>query len=83
MLVKGKLAKTTKSTIENTQKTIPIKQQNTENKNQERMSIAKAFDFALSLKEKAVSIGTIKDYRRKIKLFIALMEETCPKKNIR
>jgi hypothetical protein len=84
VLVKGKLTKITKSAIENTQKTTPIKEQNTENKNQEGMSIVKAFDFALSLKEKAVSIGTIKDYKRKIKLFIAWMEEThATKKNIR
>ena len=53
----GKLTKITKSTIENTQKKIPLKEQNTENKNQEGMSIVKAFDLAVSLKEKAVSIG--------------------------
>jgi hypothetical protein len=52
VLVKGKLTKITKSAIENTQKTTPIKEQNTENKNQEGMSIVKAFDFALSLKKK-------------------------------
>ena len=57
MLVKGDLTKIIKSTIEKTQKTIPIKKQNTENKNQDVMSIVKAFDFVLSLKEKAVSIG--------------------------
>ena len=71
LLVKGELTKITKSTIEKTQKTIPIKKQNTENKNQYGMSIAKAFDFTLSLKEKAVSIWNIKDSRGKIKLFIA------------
>ena len=49
----GKLTKITKSTIENTQKTNPLKKQNTENKKQEGMSILKAFDLALSLKEKA------------------------------
>ncbi|ARV06081.1 hypothetical protein BTO04_04910 [Polaribacter sp. SA4-10] len=85
VLEKGQLTKTTKSTIENTQKTIPIKEQNTENKNQEEeVSILRAFDFALNLKEKVVSVQTIRDYRRKIKLFIAWMEETHPtKKNIR
>ena len=57
LLVKGELTKITKSTIEKTQKTIPLKKQNTENKNQDVMSIVKAFDFVLSLKEKAVSIG--------------------------
>jgi len=80
----GKLTKITKSAIKNTQKTTPIKEQNTENKKQEGRSIVKAFDLALSLKEKTVSIGTIKDYQRKIKLFIAWMEEThATKKNIR
>ena len=80
----GKLTKITKSTIENTQKKIPLKEQNTENKKQEGMSIVKAFDLAVSLKEKAVSIGTIKDNNRKIKLFITWMEEThATKKNIR
>lgn len=84
VILKGEFSKTTEKTIKNTQKTTPIKEQNTEDKNQEEMSIVKAFDFDLSLKEKAVSSGTIKDYKRKAKLFIAWMEETHPtKKNIR
>jgi len=46
------------------------------------MSIVKAFDFALSLKEKAVSIWNIKDYREKIKLFIAWMKEIIQQRKI-
>ena len=82
MLVKGDLTKIIKSTIEKTQKTIPIKKQNTENKNQDGMSIVKAFDFVLSLKEKAVSIWSIKDSIGKIKLFIAWMEEIMQQRKI-
>jgi integrase len=79
VILKGEFSNTTKKTIRK-----PKKEQNTGKKNQEEMSIVKAFDFALSLKEKAVSSGTIKDYKRKTKLFIAWMEETHPtKKNIR
>jgi integrase len=53
------------------------------NEQEEVTSIKKAFDFALQLKEKEVSERTIKDYRRKIKLFINWMEEKHPtKKNI-
>ncbi|QXP68458.1 tyrosine-type recombinase/integrase [Polaribacter sp. AHE13PA] len=84
VILKGDLSKTTKKPIKNNQKEIHKKEQNTGNKNQEEMSIVKAFDFALSLKEKAVSSGTLKDYKRKAKLFIIWMEETHPtKKNIR
>ena len=83
VILKGELSKTTKKTIKSTKKEIPIKEQNPEDKNQKEMSIVKAFDFALGLKEKAVSSGTIKDYKRKAKLFIAWMEEMHPtKKNI-
>ncbi|UAM99124.1 tyrosine-type recombinase/integrase [Polaribacter litorisediminis] len=79
-LIKGE---STMKARESTKKTRPIKEQNTGNKNQEEMSFVKAFDFALRLKEKAVSTATIKDYRRKVKLFISWMEETHPtKKNI-
>lgn len=44
------------------------------------LSIKKAFDFALNLKEKEVSERTIRDYRRKIKLFTVWMEENLPNK---
>ncbi|WP_298882001.1 site-specific integrase [uncultured Polaribacter sp.] len=47
------------------------------------LSIKKAFEFALQLKEKEVSDRTIRDYRRKIKLFINWLEEKhADKKNI-
>jgi hypothetical protein len=49
---------------ENAKKTIPIKEQSTVNNHQEEMSFVKAFDFALSLKEKAVNTATIKDHKR-------------------
>ena len=46
------------------------------------MSIVKAFDFVLSLKEKAVSIWSIKDSIGKIKLFITWMEEIIQQRKI-
>jgi hypothetical protein len=55
VLVNGELTKTAKSSKENTQKEITLKEQNTADKNQEEMSIIKDFDFAISLKEKEVS----------------------------
>ncbi|WP_343330856.1 site-specific integrase [Polaribacter staleyi] len=48
------------------------------------ISITKAFDLALELKEKEVSERTITDYRRKSNKFIAWMETSYPdKKNIK
>ncbi|WP_435416533.1 tyrosine-type recombinase/integrase [Polaribacter aestuariivivens] len=72
-----------KKNLETTKITNPINKKYTANINKKEMSFIKAFDLALSLKEKTVSIGTIKDYRRKVKLFIVWMKETHPtKKNI-
>ncbi|WP_397446923.1 tyrosine-type recombinase/integrase [Polaribacter sp. R77954] len=76
-------SKSTKKEVAITKISTSTEKQHIAPKNQEEMSFVKAFDFALRLKEKAVSTATIKDYRRKVKLFIAWMEETHPtKKNI-
>ncbi|UAM98005.1 site-specific integrase [Polaribacter litorisediminis] len=51
---------------------------------EEGISIQKAFDTALDLKEKEVSKGTIRDYRSKILRFITWIQKTYPdKKNIK
>ncbi|WP_282071353.1 tyrosine-type recombinase/integrase [Polaribacter atrinae] len=48
------------------------------------ISITKAFDLALELKEKEVSERTISDYRRKSNKFIAWMQTSYPdKKNVK
>lgn len=76
--------KLTKRGSKNTKKAVAIVKTATKKKNQEDIPYTKAFDLALRLKEKAVSSNTIKDYRRKVKLFVAWMEKTHPtKKNIR
>lgn len=77
-------SESTKKDLKSTNKAIFKEQQSTSHKKQEDMSFTKAFELALNLKEKAVSTSTIKDYRRKVKLFVAWMKENHPtKKNIR
>ena len=51
-----------------------------EKKDVQGLTIKQAFDFALDLKEKEVSDQTIRDYRRKIYLFINSMNENYPNK---
>ena len=51
-----------------------------EKKDVHGLTIKQAFDFALDLKEKEVSDQTIRDYRRKIYLFINSMNENYPNK---
>ena len=51
-----------------------------EKKDVQGLTIRQAFDFALDLKEKEVNDRTIRDYRRKIYLFINSMNESYPKK---
>ncbi|MBT8245730.1 site-specific integrase, partial [Winogradskyella sp.] len=77
-------SKSTKKELISTKTSISKSDTNTANKNPEDIPFIKAFDIALNLKEKAVSSNTIKDYRRKVKLFVAWMKKTHPtKKNIR
>jgi integrase len=72
-------------TIAIEEKTIANEKQGVKEKEEDLgLSIEEAFSFALNLKEKTVSILTIRDYRRKALLFTAWMNETHPtKKNIR
>ena len=51
-----------------------------EKKDVQGLTIKQAFDFALDLKEKEVNDRTIRDYRRKIYLFINSMNENYPNK---
>jgi integrase len=69
-------AKNNKNTIAIEENTIAIKKQDVNEKIENQgLTIKGAFDFALDLKEKEVSDRTIRDYRRKIHLFITWVNE--------
>ena len=76
-----KSTKTKQKTIAIEEKTIAKEKQAVNKKEEDQgLAIVKAFDFALGLKEKEVSDRTIKDYKRKIQLFIAWLTENYPEK---
>ncbi|WP_439128436.1 tyrosine-type recombinase/integrase [Polaribacter sp.] len=80
---KGKTASNTKENAKKVktktiEKSIAKQVEKTKVYEEQGLSIEKAFNFALDLKEKEVSERTIRDYRRKIKLFIIWMEEKYP-----
>ena len=71
-----------KQNIATGEENIASKEQNiaNEKKDVQGLTMKQAFDFALGLKEKEVSDRTIRDYRRKIYLFINSMNENYPNK---
>ncbi|MFL0354620.1 site-specific integrase [Xanthomarina sp. GH4-25] len=56
----------------------PINTVEPENKDETKMSLREAFDFALTMKEKLVKPRTLQDYRNRSKVFIKWLNEEYP-----